>query len=467
MASQLELLPVEILCDIVRILDPIGLLSLSQTSSRLRFIIKPNRSHVVQRLLALETLPEFGGSSYDFSPMLNEVMPAWNSPQWAKMQFACCGCLRLLPHTSFDQRYILGVPYRKPYPGSPSANMSTIWEPSFRDKRRRRNRLQDSPKEFWGGGVGQKRNQRRCYECRFQEGKVNPKVNGQNAMLGTPITPIFQSRHIQFPSLLDRWFPGLASVLQIEQPSCMMTKSSDYPKLHYEKRHWVMFMARCSGCERWQEIRALRSRTCGHPLLRAYCPGGYVDGIESLSNNTYIHRASCSTPGCQDIDASCCNDCFAKQYRSLDLGLALVEWLKLLLNTELRDLQAVFYHWHPRSPPLRDIPQEYRSEVLKMWKVKNPRALRVHDKWTRADINLAGLRYRRFQEILRLSQEERGIDDPTFTLKLDTTMDFDAWEASWLWYQDCLDQVERWENVDDLLERLADFVLDRDPAALA
>lgn len=467
MASNLELLPVEVLCDIVRILDPIGLLSLSQTSSRLRFIIKPNHSHLVQRLLALETLSEFGGSCYDYDPIKNEVTPAWDSPQWVRMRFTCCLCLRLLPHTSFDQRRILGLPYRKPYPESPLVSMSTIWEPSFRDKRRRRNRAKDYQKKHESEGVGHKRHQRKCYECRFQAGKANPQDNSQSFMLGTPITPVVKGRCVQFSSLLDRWFPELASALQVEQPSCMMAKSSDYPKVHYEKISWDMYMARCSGCQRWQEIRALRSRACGHPLLRAYCLGAYVDRNEPLSSNTYIRRASCSTPGCQDIDASCCNNCFAKQHGRLDLGLALVAWLKILLNTVLRDLQAVFYHWHPRSPSLRDIPQKYRSEVLKMWKVKNPRALRVFDKWTRADIRSAGLRYRRFQEILRLSEEERRIEDPTFTLTLDTTQDFDAWEASWLWYQDCLDKVEAWEKADDLLERLADFVLNRDPAALA
>jgi hypothetical protein len=465
MASHLELLPTEILCDIIRVLDPVGLLSLSQTSSRLRFIIKPNRSHVLQRLLALETRPEFC-SSYHYDFDTHEVIPEWNSLQWARMRFACSECLRLLPHTSFDKKYIVRPVYMKPHPGSPPTNMYTIWEPSSCDKRRRKNRAKEYLKEYGYQGVGHKRHQRKCNECRFQKGKINPQVNGWHYMLGTTVTPIVKSRYVKFPCRLDRWFPELASALQIEQPDCVTTTSADYPYLYDEKQCWMTFMVRCSGCERWQEVKAFRARACGHPLMQPRGPASYVEwsrDTEPLPRNTMYNH--CSEQGCHDIDASCCNSCFAQQYGRLALGLALADWLKRLLESELCNLQSISFRWHPRSPSLRDISQQYRSEVKKMWKVRNPRGLGLYDKWTRADIRSAANRYRRFQEILRLSEEERQIEDPTFTMPLDTDRDFDAWEASWLWYQDCLDKLDRWEQVEDLLEEFADSVLNYDPAA--
>ena len=75
MATSLEQLPIEHLGHIVRLLDPIELISISQTSSRMRTFVKPSRAHFVERLLARELLPELGGPTYPFPSTTSVVDP--------------------------------------------------------------------------------------------------------------------------------------------------------------------------------------------------------------------------------------------------------------------------------------------------------------------------------------------------------------------------------------------------------
>ena len=132
MVSQLESLPGEIQDSIYRLLDPIGLISLSQASSRLRRTIQPTKTHFVERLLALECLPEFGGPPYVFHPRGNKVDPDFDQPEWDSIRLACSGCLRLLHHINFTHQYIARRGFRKPIPGSPAEELITSWEPSLR-----------------------------------------------------------------------------------------------------------------------------------------------------------------------------------------------------------------------------------------------------------------------------------------------------------------------------------------------
>lgn len=119
-------LPVEIQCTIFRFLDPNGLISMSQTGRHCREIIQPRRKNFLERLLQLECDEKEGGITPSFK---NSVLtPDWAKPEWTAMRWACSGCLRLLPHQSFDNRSILRLAYRKPIPGSPAANALTTWE---------------------------------------------------------------------------------------------------------------------------------------------------------------------------------------------------------------------------------------------------------------------------------------------------------------------------------------------------
>ncbi|CAG8890396.1 unnamed protein product [Penicillium egyptiacum] len=53
------------------------------------------------------------------------------------MRWACSICLQMLPHTAFDNHYILRLQYRKPLPGSPAASSYTSWEPTRDGKLRK------------------------------------------------------------------------------------------------------------------------------------------------------------------------------------------------------------------------------------------------------------------------------------------------------------------------------------------
>ena len=64
----LPLLPAEIQCSIIRLLDPISLISVSQTSTHFRRTINPSKRHFTERLLALERLTKYGGVSPFFDP---------------------------------------------------------------------------------------------------------------------------------------------------------------------------------------------------------------------------------------------------------------------------------------------------------------------------------------------------------------------------------------------------------------
>ncbi|RYP19799.1 hypothetical protein DL765_003145 [Monosporascus sp. GIB2] len=129
-APSLDTLPIEAQCAIFRLLDPVGLISASQTCKSFRGIITLERRHFVERLLALECLEEHGGPSAIFRARDNALQPNWNDEKWESMRWACTGCLRLLPHRHFDNHSLLRLGYRKPVAGSPAAVTPSSWEPS-------------------------------------------------------------------------------------------------------------------------------------------------------------------------------------------------------------------------------------------------------------------------------------------------------------------------------------------------
>ena len=57
----LSAMPHDLLVTIIQLLDPISLISPSQANKGLRSMLNPQKFHFVQRLLALETTPQYGG----------------------------------------------------------------------------------------------------------------------------------------------------------------------------------------------------------------------------------------------------------------------------------------------------------------------------------------------------------------------------------------------------------------------
>ncbi|KAL4985739.1 hypothetical protein BDW68DRAFT_164512 [Aspergillus falconensis] len=124
----IESLPVELQCTIIRYLDPVALISLSQTNRNFRTLINPTRMHFVERLLALECREREGGPQIHFS-RFGTLDPDRNSPEWEANCWACTGCLRLLPFYAFNNQMLSRIGYRKPTPGSRIAERCTSWEP--------------------------------------------------------------------------------------------------------------------------------------------------------------------------------------------------------------------------------------------------------------------------------------------------------------------------------------------------
>lgn len=125
-----DTIPVEVQCSIFRLLNPIDLISVSQTCKDFRVIINPQRRQFVERLLALECREEDGGNTAVFRSNDNTLCPGWKDEDWKANQWACTGCLRLLAHHNFDNHSLLRLGYRKPTPDSPAALAPSSWEPS-------------------------------------------------------------------------------------------------------------------------------------------------------------------------------------------------------------------------------------------------------------------------------------------------------------------------------------------------
>ncbi|KAH8646119.1 hypothetical protein BX600DRAFT_443928 [Xylariales sp. PMI_506] len=128
----LEDLPVEVLASIFRLLDPVGLISISQCSRAFRALIQPKRIHFVERLLQAECLEQHGGRPFHFRGRDNACDPTWSADNedLESIRWACAVCMRCLPHINFDNHSILRLDYRKPPAGSPAATAATSWEPS-------------------------------------------------------------------------------------------------------------------------------------------------------------------------------------------------------------------------------------------------------------------------------------------------------------------------------------------------
>ncbi|KGO47769.1 Uncharacterized protein PEXP_069870 [Penicillium expansum] len=380
-------LPVEILCSIFRLLDPIGLISISQTSSKFRTVVQPQRIHILERLLELECREEVGGVTPIFRSKDNHIDPDFTSKEWHSVRWACSICLHMLPHTAFDNHYILRLQYRKPLPGSPAATPYTSWEPTidgklrkqyhlhkqqsnYRDEDRKirrrydlaskcntlrpdrpmRNRaerlasFQDSGMiTFQGFSLDQycsitqeeeqvlldhearlierercgfKRHLRKCNECRFRRGELSSIVQR-----GTDKVPIVPSRLLPFPSALDRSFPGFSVIMKNVRPTANAPVQCVYRNNVFDSL-WTMYMVRCPGCSRWQELRAFRLGAG----FQHWTPT--TDSISVFKNWDETEITG------KFIDELSCNYCFSKGKGREKLREVLVKWLDCCLDNE-------------------------------------------------------------------------------------------------------------------------------------
>uniref|UniRef100_A0A0B7KK73 F-box domain-containing protein n=1 Tax=Bionectria ochroleuca TaxID=29856 RepID=A0A0B7KK73_BIOOC len=416
--ASLQSLSVELQRFIIRLLDPIGLFSLSQASRYFRRTINPTRAEQIERFLALECLPEYGGDRPAILPLDRDQIvagPDWNTDSWQQSRWACAFCLRLLSHTHFDNHFLL----------------------------RRR----------WDARV--------FGECRYRRGELGlgvARIVWLGYPGGTPRGPIQTSRRLAFSCVLDRYLPGLEDSPE-SGPRPFPVRKEKISRADVFEGTWTMYMVRCSGCERWQELRAFRFG--GH--FKQWKP--VHNGMGRLKLYTELHSDVTVEV---TLDEVRCNGCFVREYGREALGRELLRLFGTSIQSLLHQagLQLTRGWFCVKYDP---IPQQYKKETQRMlskvydeeWdnygqdeglecvtysRVATLRVLHAQfrDLWTRMRRHVSFV-------------EEPFLQDAHFMTWLEF---YHESEASWFWLRDFRREVE--ENPDILVA----WALGRDSASL-
>ncbi|VUC32290.1 unnamed protein product [Clonostachys rosea] len=145
----LQYFPDELLVLIIPFLDPIALISLSQTKRHFRHLIQPTKRHFIERLLVLECLEAHGGPYLDVRQRNLSFHPSADD-ELKHMRWACAGCLKLRSHRHFNNKALYQLKYKKPTPNTKSAESLalTSWMPLMRGvKSAQKHRFSAQPEE--------------------------------------------------------------------------------------------------------------------------------------------------------------------------------------------------------------------------------------------------------------------------------------------------------------------------------
>ncbi|KAI5460750.1 hypothetical protein BGZ63DRAFT_454940 [Mariannaea sp. PMI_226] len=406
---HIEQLPIELQCSIVQLLEPVGLISISQTNKHFHRLVNPQKKHFIERLLVLECIPKNGGLYPIFRSRDNSLSPEFSDKEWSNMRWLCVGCMKLLSHQYFDNHMILRLGYRKPISGSTILDRISTWSPDPRiiytsiqkqkqkspddiaeEKRLRRRyfisvtsdrslfnhiELQECGMEGFEGltfrqfnkmkavmkqqllddnalkielqRCGSKRHLRKCLECRYIAGQLKPHP-GKPGTLGLPI---IVSRATRFNSILDRCFPRIDDYLKAKKPPCIPRVHDATSEPHYGRdRLWNLYMFRCPGCTRWKEIREIGKDTfpASPPCLQ---PAAWT---REYLNESVVHEARCHT-------------CYAKANGRQKLVNVLQSWILQLIRSYIYQIRLVLLmDWQIAALNPYRAPGQYRSEVERL-----------------------------------------------------------------------------------------------------
>ncbi|KPM35104.1 hypothetical protein AK830_g11471 [Neonectria ditissima] len=498
-AMSLDRLPTEIQCFIIRLLEPISLISISHTNSHFRQLVRPEKKHFAERLLALESLEKHGGITPIFRSRDNDLDPDWTDARWSAMRWACTDCLRLLPHECFDNHSILRLRYRKPVPESAASKLVTTWEPAKLSKARQHCR---EPK----GLVADQRQFRELYSICVTSGRgavpvsEGPMINRLDVLQrcgivgpdgvsewdgltrplklqrldrlalfieldrcgtkrslrkcnecrylggklaprlsgygGTLKLPIVPSRRIMFGTQIDRYFPGISGFLDHKRP----LYDPPLTRIHRQDAYgelWTMYMVRCPSCTRWQELREFRLGGEYQHWKPVMATAG--------SDATFTWNDKEITESL--LEGSLCNDCFVQTHGRYALTKVLLPWFNHLIM-----LQLLILNWQLKSgwSQLRSllmpgIPQEYQTEVRDL--MRHPASLHSHsyDALTDEDVALLKLRHAQWKEIWDRMKSNGDTDwtEEDMDAWYDTCMRrFNETEGHWRWLMACRDELE-------------------------
>ncbi|TVY15804.1 hypothetical protein LARI1_G006330 [Lachnellula arida] len=328
-STTLLSLPVDLQILIIPYLDFTSLISLAQTNHFFRDLINPQRQHFVGRLLEIECLPNNGG---EVTLDLLKDFPT-------TVRYACTRCLKILPHTKFDNHALLRLRFRKPPPESRAGKQLCSWTSGDAKAQglKRQADLKNNTFENWMSRehplifsptpelresykIGTCRHRRTCNECKFQTGFWARNINinlgwghrNDNQDVGTASMPIIKSRQVYtYHDPSQRFFPGLFPYTG-EFPARLRS----YRVHHIDREAWCLYSTRCPGCERWQEFAAFRQ-----PRMPKSRPQDAPRWNISWNSN---------------IEAWRCNSCVAAAYGEQELGKQLVAFWKTLAEAQVR-----------------------------------------------------------------------------------------------------------------------------------
>ncbi|KAJ4263535.1 hypothetical protein NW762_006354 [Fusarium torreyae] len=520
-------LPTELQCQVIRLLDPISLISISQANTHFRHLIKPKKRHFAERLLVLELNPDHGGPTPIFYSRTGHLKPDWHDEAWDAIKWACTDCLRLLPHKYFDNHSILRLGYRKPIPGSFASRMITTWEPTWhtrpRDKNRERAKrnAQDAQREekkrrqgyFLAvtGGLGYLRNNFVNNFEAFRE----CGIDGFQGMSVDQLRDMDQGERLKFMDQhalaieredcgKKRWLRKCnecrfqrGAIWQACDPTCGTRQVPIVPSQRVEfasvvERYFPRFwesldhkkplyniprglIYKEDACEQLWSMWMVRCPTCEHwQELRAFRIGGLYQHWypERRAMDWNSDRRGRGEDGRtwddktiteQMLNEACCNSCFAESNGRQELGQALCEWLFDLIKWEMRHI-GYRLTWD-----FNFLKWKTRDNPSKKYSVEWKRLLRQtpcldqNYRYIFTHSDIALLRHCREQWKLIWEDYKRNVGDGQIDEDLDTRTK--AWTANF----ESLEAHWSWLNgcmmeIEEKPEALVEWALSRDGA---
>ncbi|KAH8706433.1 hypothetical protein BGZ61DRAFT_449900 [Ilyonectria robusta] len=519
---SLEELPTELHCSIVRLLDPISLIAISQASTHFRCLIEPKQKHFVERLLALESLDKYGGPSPVFRSRDNHLSPGWDGKEWSTIRWACTDCLRLLPHQYFDNHSVLRLGYRKLIPGSLASMAITSWEPDGHIRRLRRH-LRNG--ETQAASLSEKTLRKRYFVC-VTAGEGSQGFVGVTSATTLELYKRCGISEFEGMSLAEfekvttahklQIFDKNALAIELERcgnkrrlrrcNECRYLRGQLKPrangyggtsKLPIVPSRQVAFANHLDrwfpGFSNWLESKR---PTVALPLFRIYrknaydqpwtlymvrCPGCacWKEIRDFRFGGIYPHwkpvtatgtRGGSQTWDSRDITESLlnesrCNRCFARENGRQCLNKVLLDWIQHLIRIQL----AVLSHqlnsgWGKLSTVRAGAPQEYNSEIKHILRHMPCSRLGIFDIVSYADVALLRLGQTQWKDLWERTKRQgdtgwAGEDMDAWCEEW--IREFDDTEAHWRWLMACRDELEESAGV------LAEWALSRDGDAFA
>lgn len=454
-------LPIDIQVIILPLLTSTSLISLSQTNQHFRRLIAPQKSQFVNRLLELECLPENGGE-ITINEHAKIIVPE------RTVSYACTNCLKIVPHTRFDNHALLRLRFRKPPPESRAGQRLCGWtsgDAKAQGLQRQTDLRNDTLKNWiWQHSfselpesrlielykIGTTRDRRICNECKFVTGfwSRNAGVGSQrwrgrkrNSNIGTVTVPVVKGRQRRCHDSTERYFWGLFPVAD----------DAKYPwrfKFYREENcdWWTLWSIRCPGCAIWQERAAFRKG------------GGY--GVKATPADSDGWRE----PGWTGphFDEWRCNRCFEKSAGKEELAKELLTFWKRLVEYELEQWYYLLAAgWRPVDVIKEATKDKYSWEMI----VKRDNVSSQLSRKIPAPVDIAkmdAVQRRHFYGIFK--RWFSSLDNPEEVLG-ENLMNR-IWFKRWLIEYDFLeDRIEEMENCTKILEadpgRLVTFALNQ------